>query len=158
MCANKPSDEILLPFASYPARGRKLLGRPRADNCRHGYGLELLRLTGRTQCAYCDTNLVDTYEHWLTLSTDHVVPVRLCKDLGIPEDWQEDRSNRVICCLACNTFRNRYTPANPALPTTLEQFYKLRDRFFCERKKCILESRQTEQEFFKTKPWLVKST
>ena len=24
--------------------------------------------------------------------------------MGLPEDWREDYSNRVLCCTACNTF------------------------------------------------------
>ncbi len=64
------------PFASYPEQGRKPLGRPRdlTGARRSGYGLSLQRMTGQSACAYCGLSLVDTYEHWLLMPVDHVVP------------------------------------------------------------------------------------
>jgi hypothetical protein len=161
MCANESSDETLLPFARYPSGGSKLLGRLSGGNSRRGYGLKLVQKTGQTHCVYCGTNLVDTYEHWLTLSTDHVVPVSLCKAWGIQKDWQEDYTNRVICCIACNTFGNRYAPQNitpPATSLTEKEFYTLRDQVFLERKNLILKRRDEEKTFFKKKRWLTKNT
>ncbi len=64
------------PFASYPEQGREPLGRPRdlTGARRSGYGPSLQRMTGQPACAYCGLSLVDTYEHWLLMPVDHVVP------------------------------------------------------------------------------------
>jgi hypothetical protein len=135
-----------LPFESYPHQGMKLLGRVRGSNCRHGYGLEFMRLTGQTRCAYCGMNLVATYESWLTMALDHVVPNR--SGLSLPEEWVEDYSNRVLCCTACNTFDNRYQPKGFQRPSTLEEFFHLRDAVFVERRINILNKHKQERTFF----------
>ncbi len=43
----------MLPFDSYPHRGRALLGKVASGNCHHGYGLKFRQVTGQTKCAYC---------------------------------------------------------------------------------------------------------
>jgi hypothetical protein len=116
-------DEIEpLPFDTYPSGGRTLLGKVSGDNCRKGYGLRFLELTGQTRCAYCGLDLVGKYEHWLTMALDHVVPDSVCKSWGLSQIWKEDYSNRVLCCTACNTFGNRYRPTGVDCPLTLEAF------------------------------------
>ena len=142
-----------LPFESYPNHGRQLMGRVSGVNCRYGYGLKLQQLTGQVECAYCGISLVENYEIWLTMAIDHVVPDNVCKSLGISEEWNQDYSNRVLCCTACNTFGNRYEPKNIDKPVTLEEFYQLRDRVFVERKALILERHRQEYLFFEQKPW-----
>ena len=135
MDANSNHDqEQTLPFHAYPHRGQELLGAVTGANCRHEYGLRFLQITGQHTCAYCGLNLVETYENWLTMALDHVVPDNVCKAWGLPHNWKEDYSNRVLCCTACNTFGNRYTPKEYTCPTTLEEFYAVRDRIFLERK------------------------
>ncbi len=67
--------ERMNPFEVYPGAGRVLLGKPKnTSNCRYGYGLELQRLNGQTNCAYCQVSLIDDYYHWLLMAVDHVVP------------------------------------------------------------------------------------
>ena len=144
----------MLPFESYPNRGRQLLGKRAGGNCRRIYGLALQRISGATSCAYCDVNLVDTYEHWLNMSMDHVVPSTAGKKCGIPEEWLADYSNTVLCCAACNAFRNRHPVS--FCPTSLEEFYDLRDKIFLERKTLILKSHELDRTFFESKPWLRK--
>jgi 5-methylcytosine-specific restriction endonuclease McrA len=144
----------LVPFVSYPYRGRRLLGRVTGDNCRHGYGLKFIRLTGQTKCAYCGLDLVTIYEDWLTMALDHVVPHSTCLAWGLPEDWREDYSNRVLCCATCNTFGNRYTPQGFKCLSTLEEFYNLRDVIFAERKGNILCRHKEERAFFDKNPWV----
>ena len=152
------SDNIIpnpepLPFESYPDQGRKLLGRVTGDNCRHGYGKKFMHLTGQTRCAYCGMDITATYENWLTMALDHVVPHSTCLAWELPEEWREDYSNRVLCCITCNTFGNRYAPKSFQCPSTLEEFYDVRDAIFVERKRNILNSQMQERAFFETKPW-----
>jgi hypothetical protein len=142
-----------LPFEDYPFQGRKLLGRVKGDNCRHGYGLQFMRLTKQTNCAYCGLDLVSTYENWLTMALDHVVPNSTCLSWGLPEKWREDHSNRVLSCTTCNTFGNRYSPQNFHYPSSLEEFFNVRDAIFIERKRYILDRHRQERHFFDKKPW-----
>lgn len=142
------------PFDTYPDNGRKLLGNVTGANCRHEYGLTLQRLTGQRSCAYCDLSLVDTYEHWLMLSVDHVVPRKAGLELGIPAQWLHDYSNLLLCCSACNGFRNRYRVHSDAkAPESLDDFFALRDRIFGERKIAILKCHESERQFFNGRPW-----
>jgi 5-methylcytosine-specific restriction endonuclease McrA len=147
------SDTTPLPFDSYPGKGRKLLGPVSRGNCRHEYGLQLQRLTGQTHCAYCGISLVDTFEHWLNMAVDHVIPTSTCNAMAIREEWRDDYSNRVLCCTACNTFVNRYKPPVAKRPSNLEEFFDLRDDIFEDRKKRILERREQEERFYQTAPW-----
>ncbi len=143
-----------LPFDNYPGKGRELLGNSRGDNCRHGYGLRLQRLAGATTCVYCGVDLTDNYEHWLLMSVDHVVPTQAGKALGIPNEWLDDFSNTVLCCSGCNGFDNRFElPAPTQGPTTLEEFFGLRDEIFLIRTKRIREKYDAETRFYRTRPW-----
>ena len=51
------------PFDDYPESDAELLPRSTGDNARHGYALQLQRLTKQTECAYCNVSLVDDYGH-----------------------------------------------------------------------------------------------
>ena len=50
------------------------------------------------------------------------------------------------------TDRNRYQIN--ACPTTLDDFYDLRDRIFLERKAALLRSHESERAYYESKPWL----
>ena len=68
---------------------------------------------GQTSCAYCKMSLVDSYEHWLLLTVDHVIPDSGKRRkgghrLGTPKAWHESYSNIVVSCSGCNGFRHRY--------------------------------------------------
>jgi len=144
----------VLPFDLYPEGGHQLLGAPKGANARQEYGHKLMQLTGQRHCAYCDTDLTATYQVWLTLVVDHVIPLTLCKSTHIPENWCWDYSNMVLACAACNGFCNRYSPSfTIAPPETLEAFYSLRDRIFGERKKLIAKRHDAERQFFNERSW-----
>ena len=64
---------IQLPFAAYPGHGRELLGRSHGDVARHGYARDILGWCDQ-ECVYCELDM-STFEGWLQLSVDHVVPV-----------------------------------------------------------------------------------
>jgi len=89
------------------------------------------------------------------MALDHVIPYSLCKSWKVAKEWREDYSNRVLSCTSCNTFGNRYSPTNFNCPTTLEEFYTLRDRIFAERKRLILERHAQERAFFNKKLWVI---
>ena len=132
------------------------MGAWRGANARHEYGLEFMRLTGQRRCAYCDTDLTSTYQLWLTLVLDHVIPVKMCKSLGVPSDWCWDYSNAALACAACNGFCNRYAPTFAIVPPgTLEDFWDLRDKVFEERKQMIAARHKEEHDFFEQRPWNV---
>jgi 5-methylcytosine-specific restriction endonuclease McrA len=144
------------PFDKYPNDGVSILQRQTETNARHGYGLQLQKLTGQSECAYCGVDLISDYYRWLLLSVDHVIPLSECKRLGIPEDWAKSYSNMVISCLGCNWLDNRYEIQGHELKRTwaLEQFFVLRNAVFNERKQRIQESRMKELQFYNSHPWI----
>jgi hypothetical protein len=139
----------MLPFDLYRGGGRKLLGVAPGSNARHEYCPKLIELNGdQKRCAYCDADLTATYEVWLTMVLDHVIPTTLCKSNNICSEWTWDYSNTVLACAACNGFCNRYKlDINPP-PDTIDAFYDLRDKIFAERKKKIAERHIDERRFF----------
>jgi hypothetical protein len=113
-----------------------------------------MQITGQTTCAYCGVDLVISFDHWLQLALDHVVPKGVCKQFGLPGCWTEDRINKVLACAACNGWDNRYKP--PALtmcPGSLHAFCQLRDRIFQDRQARVAECRKKEREFFDQRLW-----
>ena len=142
------------PFDSYPKNGREHLGQVKGANCRHEYGLKFMQKTKQTKCAYCGVDFSTSFETWLTMSLDHVVPVSVCTKLGISLDKREDVTNMVLSCGACNAFCNRYKPKEGIRePEGWEEFYDLRDRIFTERKGLIEKSRKEEETFFNKRLW-----
>ena len=43
-------------------------------------------------------SLVDSYEHWLMLTAEHVIPVADRDRLRIQKNWHEPYSNIVLAC------------------------------------------------------------
>ena len=141
------------PFDDYPRGGYTILPRLKGGNARREYGHWLVK-RGQTSCAYCGTSLVDSYEHWLLLTVDHVIPVS-DKDrkeghrLGIPKSWHESYSNIVLACSGCNGFRNRYeAPQKPRESWEESDFFEFRDRVFREKAAQISEARDSEIRFY----------
>ena len=146
----------MMPFDSYPAGGLQLLGRVEGvgRGTRRTSGPKFIQKTRQISCAYCGLNLVESFTNWLQMALDHVVPKSVCKGFSLPEEWIEDYTNRVLACGACNGFDNQYKPpCDTECPRSLEEFYKLRDRIFCDRKSRITERRNSEENDFKQQPW-----
>jgi hypothetical protein len=146
------------PFDGFPGADRELLGGPGPwDNCRHGYGLDLQRKTGQRSCASCGLDFTGSYEHWLLMAVDHVVPTSVGTGLGIPIAYLGDCINLVLACSGCNGFANRYKPALVTTPDewTLEVFIELRDRVFSERRGVVASRRASERAFFEARPWQI---
>ncbi len=152
--SSESMSESELPFLKYPSHGRQLLGKRSVENSRRGYGLTLRRLTGQSSCAYCGMDLFDSYEHWLLLQVDHVIPTTVGKRLGIPLEWLEDYSNLVLACSACNSFDNQFDdPEAISAPKTENEFFDFRDAVFTKRKPRIFQCQSSERDFFEGKPW-----
>ena len=143
------------PFDDYPGRGDSILKKMGRANARREDGLWLMQNARQDSCAYCDISLVDTYHHWLLLNVDHVVPVRECARLGIPDGWRHSFTNAVLSCFGCNMFDNRYSIEwqVPRVPDdwTVREFITLRDAVFRERHRRIGERRASEISFFQLK-------
>ncbi|QDT95240.1 HNH endonuclease [Gimesia aquarii] len=143
-----------LPFDSYPNNGRNLLGKKSTENCRHGYGLKLQKLTGISNCGYCGISLTINYEQWLLMQVDHVLPTNMGNRLRISSEWLDDYSNCLLACSACNTFDPLFDEKSiTESPSSLQGFYDLRDRVYLIRKRKILKCQKVEREFYDSKPW-----
>lgn len=143
-----------LPFTAYPGLGREQLKQRPGWTTRYADGPEFMKITGVKTCAYCGLDFTARFEDWLTMVLDHVVPQSVCNRMGIDSNWVWNYSNTVLACGACNGFCNRYkVKVDCAVPTTLPEFYDLRDRIFLERRPLILARRKEEQTYFETKPW-----
>ena len=140
------------PFDDYPGEGKRILKKMGRTNARREDGLWPMQNARQNSCAYCDVSLVDTYDHWLLLNVDHVVPARECARLGIPDGWHHSFTNAVLSCFGCNMFDNRYSIEwqIPKAPDdwTVREFITLRDRVFRERYGRIGARRACEIGFF----------
>jgi ADP-ribosylglycohydrolase/protein-tyrosine phosphatase len=136
------------PFDRYEAGGRTILPEPRERDgtARHGYGLDVFAQCGYT-CVYCGLDMAATFEAWLQLSVDHVVP-RQMRERGFQRRHVESVSNLVTCCRACNDLGNRYIVDDPA-PQADEAFLALRDRVFQERQAMIRRRRDEEMALYR---------
>ena len=140
-------DETLLPFDAYEGGGRRLLGTPAfgGGSSRRDYGVPVFEQCGWA-CVYCGADLGGTYETWLGVSVDHVVPQSLLR-AGYPTEWIEDLTNKVTCCRHCNEFLNQYRVSEPP-PDTLDGFFNLRDRVFREKRTKAVERHGTERTWY----------
>jgi len=153
----EPEDIAMLPFDRYPSAGHVLAGRLRRgdETSRGGYGLDLASRTRQTTCAYCGLDLVHSFEYWLLLSGDHVVPQGAARAAGIPIHFYEDIANLVLACQGCNGFLNRFVPdlSTEGEEWTEDQFIQLRDRIFVERRSLIAQRREIERKLFESALW-----
>ena len=144
----------MMPFERTPTVAGSCSGECREETVDTSMDSGFRRLHMWTPAAYCAMSLVETYEQWLMMSVDHVVPTRTGQVFGIPDDWLADYANIVLCCSACNGFGNRYKLMPDVVsPTNLDDFFSIRDRVFSERKKLILLSHEKERAFYEKKPW-----
>lgn len=141
----------MLPFDRYSGNGKELLGRLKqgGGTSRHGYGLRVFDQCG-TSCVYCDRILDDSYESWLDISIDHVIPKSKNRTPWYSErkDWIEDLANIVTCCRACNEFLNGYR-VKWDLPKNESEFFDLRDKAFVEKQNCARKRHQKERTLYK---------
>ena len=141
----------IAPFDRYKGRGRIILGVPESGDgtCRHGYGPPVFDQCGR-RCVYCGRDLFESYESWLDVSVDHVIP-RSTEWYERKKPWIEDMFNLVTCCRACNEFLNQY-PCPDSEPETVEDFIIVRDRAFEGKRKNALDRHAKERAVFERLP------
>ena len=141
------------PFDSYPPWLRE---NPRClggGSCRTGYGLLLQQITRQTKCAYCGLDMAGSYEYWLHMSLDHVIPGYMAKREGW-RTWVDNANNLVLCCSACNAFLNGFRiAADAAAPANFEGFERLRDSVFVQKKEQALQRHEHERRIFNSRPW-----
>lgn len=145
---------MLYPLSHYDCT--KIVKPEPADNgnCRHGYGKPIVAHWGAS-CAYCGKDMASSYDAWLSLSVDHVVPVCALKDCGPNRDrWIESLANRVPCCRACNEFLNGYrVDADRAAEVVDDSsFLTLRSAVLSEKRERALARHQTERAAYER--WL----
>jgi 5-methylcytosine-specific restriction endonuclease McrA len=135
---------MLLPLSHYDKSAELELPRcTSTGNCRLGYGVPVIEHWG-TSCAYCGKDLLASYDAWLDLSVDHVVPACVLKQWG-PDygPWIGSIANVVPCCRACNEFLNGYRTTEEA-PSDGPAFLQLRKRVLAEKRELALKRHQQE--------------
>jgi hypothetical protein len=139
------------PFEQYPGQGRTLIGRVPIAETRGDMARNFQRLTGITRCACCSTDFSEDLERWLTMQLESVVPLPLCRKLGLPAEWADDASNRMLLCAACEILGRSVQPDNGyEPPATFEAFLAIRDAVFAQRRSSVEARRRAEAEFHRT--------
>lgn len=147
----QPSPE---PFASYPIWRPEAAGADSRRQMPPRVWLEAPAVYRAHQMRLLRDEPGDTYEQWLTMAYDHVVPSSVCSSHGLAALFSNDIINHVLTCAECNGFKNRWAPEEPfSCPTTVEAFVGVRDRIFAVRCKRILERRELEERFHEHKLW-----
>jgi hypothetical protein len=139
---------MLLPLHHY-TDCRDLNPPRKADggNCRHGYGIPIVECHG-SLCAYCGKDMAESYDAWLDLSVDHVVPECAFAKWGEEcRGWSWSYANVVPCCRACNEFLNGYRVRDSA-PTDKDSFLNLRDKVLEDKRRRALDRHEQEQRFY----------
>jgi 5-methylcytosine-specific restriction endonuclease McrA len=139
----------MLPFEKYPHGGNQLLKTPKGDSARRGYGVPTFNIDCGYVCVYCGFEMSYDYSTWLSISVDHVIPAgnKMTPWASDRKSWIENRINLVTCCRACNEFLNQY-PCNDPMPNALDEFVKIRDKVFREKKKKALGRHRKEREWY----------
>lgn len=145
-----PVSQDRLPFDAYREGWRELLGAPRwgDGSSRRGYGVDVFSECGYV-CVYCGLDMDTTYEGWLQLSVDHVMPSHLANK-GYPAAWIEDITNMVTCCGACNEFLNGHR-MNDDPPADQGSFLALRDRHFAEKRDTVRRRHADERAWYSSR-------
>lgn len=115
---------------------------------RTGYGREVYDNCGAS-CAYCGQDLNKSYELWINITVDHVIPYEDAKKKWgkVLEPWLDNYVNTVTCCRACNEFLNQYI-VEEKKPETHKEFFKIRDKIFLEKKEMALKRHNEEKKFY----------
>lgn len=94
---------------------------------------------------YCGQPMGESYEAWLQISIDHVIPLQM-QSASYPILWLKDIANCVTCCRPCNDFLQKRID-NPA-PATLEEFFILRDQVFLQKLGAARSRHEIERTWF----------
>ena len=147
----------MLPFDAYQDAGRKAGVRLKGEVTRREDAPRLIKYSNSHHCGYCGLCLTDSFERWRLITIDHVVPKALCEQLKLDPEWIDDFCNCVLACSACNGYQQKRDElldlARGNSSKTWDNFLILRNKFFENRKRWILEKRRDEMEFFVSRPW-----
>lgn len=105
-----------------------------------GYAFEILRRDG-FRCQYCGLDGTRSFERWLSLSWDHLLPK------GHPS--RNDPEYIVTACMFCNTADNRYFDL--ALKRGLQFDGLTRDELVRQRRPYVEATRRNYFEFWEAK-------
>ncbi len=147
-------DQSNMPFVNYPRGGRELLEVRVKETTRARREKRVQRIFEmcKGQCVYCGIDLSSSYESWLYLSVDHVIPKEAVKiwDEEKYGEWIYDMSNCVLCCRACNDFSNYYKNYYDieAPPKDKSQFFDMRDEIFCAKREYVIKKHQEERAWY----------
>ena len=105
-----------------------------------GYGKEVLERDG-WKCRYCGINCSTSFELYLQLSVDHVIPWHQQNEVSVKLG---DMRNMVACCRACNSFENRSSYEIPeGVP-----FEQQVEAVFAQKRARILAKREEWRPFY----------
>ena len=120
---------------SHKARPRKLEGLPPSEDDSSAaidFKRALLEQSENV-CAYCGYEAT-VPSGWASVSPDPIIPRRMVRH-GYRKEWIEDKVNLVPRCTEGVCVRiGRLLRLNEPAPTTLDDFFDLRDRVFVQRK------------------------
>jgi len=147
-------DQSNMPFVNYPGGGRELLGVRIKETTRARREKRVQRIFEicKGRCAYCGVDLGNSYESWLYLSVDHVIPKEAAKIWGEEKygAWIYDMSNCVLCCRACNDFSNHYKSycdINPP-PKDESEFFDMRNEIFYAKREHVTKKHREERAWY----------
>ena len=108
-----------------------------------GYSRDLFKQYNYT-CVYCGKYLGGSFENWMQLTREHVIPYkRLVND---DSKYRNYEKNLRVACAICNNMRTRsYFPEYYSLPID-ERIEKT----LVAKKKLILERRDEFQRFYES--------
>ena len=110
---------------------------PRSTDSLRGYAFEIHRRDG-FRCVYCGVDGTTSFDTWLTLSWDHLLPK------GHP---QRDNSVYIVtACNFCNTADNRYFDL--AMKRGLKFDGLTPDQLIEQPKPYVMATRQSYKEFW----------
>ena len=105
-----------------------------------GYAFEILRRDG-FRCQYCGLDGTQSFESWLSLSWDHLLPK------GHPS--RDDHEYIVTACMFCNTADNRYFDHGPKRGLKFDGL--TRDELVRQRRLYVEATRRSYREFWEAK-------
>ncbi len=102
-----------------------------------GYAFPVHKRDGFT-CVYCGLDGTRSFEAWLSLSWDHLLPK------GHP--LRDQHEYIVTACMFCNVADNRYFDRAAERGITFDA--KTREELVAQRKPCVLKTRKSYREFW----------
>ena len=115
--------------------------------CRKGYGLQVFKRHGM-KCMYCDREMGTSYDAWLSISVDHVIPMSVLKKWGQGFAKMVDHvDNCVTCCRSCNEFLTGYRVDDNA-PCSKEEFLSLVDMHLARKREHAQRRHLEEREWY----------